>query len=172
MPEATKPVRAVAAAVSTQLLRTALGRFASGVTIVTCSAADGTAVGLTVNSFSALSLQPPLVLWSLRNASPSLQAFRSSRHFAVNVLAQDQLALSRRFASRISDKFAEGQWTLGRAGAPVLAGCAALFECETASAQPAGDHMLFIGRVLVASASSLPPLVFQAGHYRKLGEIL
>lgn len=157
---------------STQLLRSALGRFASGVTLVTCRAADGTPVGLTVNSFAALSLQPPLVLWSLRHASPSVQAFRSSRHFAVNVLAQDQLALSRRFASRISDKFAQGEWMSGRADVPVLAGCAAVFECATASAQPAGDHILFIGRVLAASASALAPLVFQAGHYRKLGEIL
>jgi flavin reductase (DIM6/NTAB) family NADH-FMN oxidoreductase RutF len=168
----TSPAHAADGVVSTQLMRAALGRFASGVTIVCCRAADGSPVGLTVNSFSALSLQPPLVLWSLRNASASLKAFRTARHFAVNVLAQDQLALSRRFASSAADKFAEGQWASGRTGAPVLAGCAAVFECETASAQPAGDHMLFIGRVLAASASSVTALVFQAGHYRKLGEII
>lgn len=172
MADATVHRRAGVEALSPFALRSALGRFASGVTIVCCRAADGTPFGLTVNSFSALSLQPPLVLWSLRSASPSLGAFRSAKHFAVNVLAEDQLALSRRFASSVADKFAQGDWALGKGGAPVLAGCAAVFECELASAQPAGDHVLFIGRVLVASEAAVSPLVFQAGHYRKLGDIV
>jgi flavin reductase (DIM6/NTAB) family NADH-FMN oxidoreductase RutF len=157
---------------STQLLRTALGRFATGVTIVSCRAVDGCPVGLTANSFNALSLQPPLVLWSLRDVSPTLEAFLAATHFAINVLAEDQIELSRRFASTIEDKFVEGQWADGRGGAPVLAGCAAVFECEKVSAQTAGDHVLFIGRVLRVSEAPLMPLVFQAGHYRMLGEIL
>jgi 3-hydroxy-9,10-secoandrosta-1,3,5(10)-triene-9,17-dione monooxygenase reductase component len=156
----------------THHLRAALGRFATGVTIVTCLDGDGSRVGLTANSFNALSLEPPLVLWSLRTASPSLAAFVAAPRFAVNVLAAAQVDLARRFASRTKDKFAEGAWAPGRHGAPVLAGCAALFECETVSQQTAGDHRLFVGRVLGYSESAVAPLVFQASHYRALGVAL
>lgn len=161
-----------AGVLDSRALRAALGRFATGVTIVSCRAADGTPVGLTANSFNALSLQPPLVLWSLRNESPNRDAFVAASHFTVNVLAENQLELSRRFASPTPDKFAEGLWTEGLGGAPVLAGCAAVFQCTLASWQAAGDHLLFIGQVLVASESAVTPLVFQSGHYRTLGEIL
>ena len=153
-------------------LRGALGRFATGVTIITCTGPEGAPVGLTANSFSALSLDPPLVLWSLRQASSSLPAFEAAPHFAVNVLAESQVDLSRRFASSQPDKFAEGAWGTGLGGAPVLTGCAAVFECEVASRQVAGDHVLFIGRVLRLADLSVAPLLFQGGHYRMLGEIL
>jgi len=152
--------------------RNALGRFTTGVTIVTCLDAAGEPVGLTANSFNALSLDPPLVLWSLRSASPSMAAFEAAPRFAVNVLAESQVELSRRFATRSDDRFAEVPWAAGEHGSPVLAGCAAVFECETLSHQIAGDHRLFIGRVLACSESPLPPLLFQAGHYRLLGEVL
>jgi flavin reductase (DIM6/NTAB) family NADH-FMN oxidoreductase RutF len=160
------------AASDSRALRTALGRYATGVTIVTCVDGDGAPVGLTANSFAALSLDPPLVLWSLRQQSPSLAAFQAARHFAVNVLAESQVQLSRRFASPALDKFAQGGWSAGVGGVAVLAGAAALFECEVASHQVAGDHVLFIGRVLSFHEAALPPLVFQAGHYRMLGEVL
>ncbi len=153
-------------------LRSALGRFTTGVTVVTCCDAQGRFVGLTANSFNSLSLDPPLVLWSLRSASPSMAAFEAAPRFAINVLAEAQVELSRRFASRTEDRFAEGVWALGEHGAPVLAGCAAVFECETVSHQVAGDHRLFIGHVLACQEAALPPLVFQAGHYRLLGEVL
>ena len=155
-----------------QALRAALGRFATGVTIVTCIDAQAQRVGLTANSFSALSLDPPLVLWSLRRASPSLAAFRDASHFAVNVLADTQVELSRRFASPLGAKFDEGSWSAGEGGAPVLAGCAAVFECATDARHDAGDHVLFIGRVLRLADLGLAPLVFQSGHYHLLGEIL
>jgi 3-hydroxy-9,10-secoandrosta-1,3,5(10)-triene-9,17-dione monooxygenase reductase component len=158
--------------VTPQALRIALGRFATGVTIVSCRAADGGCVGLTANSFNALSLEPPLVLWSLRRSSPNLAAFQAAPSFAVNVLAENQVELSRRFASPAIDKFAEGAWAEGLTGAPLLAGCAAVFECERVSHQEAGDHVLFIGRVLAAAEAPVAPLVFQAGHYRLLGDIL
>lgn len=160
------------AALSTLVLRAALGRFATGVTIVTAPGIDGQPVGLTANSFSALSLEPPLVLWSLRSVSPNLAAFLAAPHFAVNVLAENQVELSRRFASPLPDKFAEGQWSAGLGGAPVLAGCPAVLECAQVSNQVAGDHVLFIGQVLRVSEAALTPLVFQSGHYRMLGEIL
>ena len=154
------------------LLRSALGRFATGVTIVTCTDDGGAFVGLTANSFNSLSLEPPLVLWSLRETSPSVGAFTRARGFAVNVLSEAQVELSRRFATRSEDKFSEGAWAAGAHGAPVLAGCAAVFECEMHSQQPAGDHRLFIGRVLAFGEAPLAPLVFQAGHYHLLGEVL
>ena len=153
-------------------LRNALGRFTTGVTIIACTDERGAFVGLTANSFNSLSLDPPLVLWSLREPSPSLEAFLTAPRFAVNVLAEAQVELSRRFASAAEGRFADGAWALGEHGAPVLAGCAAVFECETVSQQVVGDHRLFIGHVLACSESPLPPLVFQAGHYRLLGEIL
>ena len=155
-----------------QDLRAALARFATGVTIVSCLDAQGAPVGLTANSFNALSLDPPLVLWSLRRASPSLQAFAAHTHFAVNVLSESQVGLSRRFASQVADKFAEGLWTAGFGGVPVLGGCSSVFECERVSQQPEGDHMLFIGRVLRITSAPIAPLVFHGGHYHILGEIL
>ncbi|MBI5255350.1 MAG: flavin reductase family protein [Burkholderiales bacterium] len=155
-----------------QVLRTAFGRFATGVTIVTCVDGAGQRVGLTANSFSSLSLDPPLVLWSLRRASPSLAAFARASHFAVNVLAETQVDLSRRFASAVADKFAEGQWTAGLGGAPVLAACAAVFECEAQVQHEAGDHVLFVGRVRRLAEMAVAPLLFQGGHYRMLGEVL
>ena len=153
-------------------LRRALGRFATGVTVVSCVDAGGRFVGLTVNSFNSLSLEPPLVLWSLREGSEIGPAFLGASRFAVNVLAEAQVDLSRRFATPGDDRFDDGAWAIGEHGAPVLAGCAAVFECETVSHQPAGDHFLFIGRVLACSESTLPPLVFQSGHYHLLGEVL
>ncbi len=157
---------------SPQALRGALGRFATGVTIITCADAQGQRFGLTANSFSALSLVPPLVLWSLRRSSPSLAAFTAASHFAVNVLADSQVEQSRRFASPLADKFAEGAWSGGLGDAPVLAGCAAVIECASHSRQDAGDHVLFIGRVLRVADLGLAPLVFQSGRYHLLGEIL
>lgn len=156
----------------TRALRVALGRYATGVTIVSCVDESGQRIGLTANSFAALSLTPALVLWSLRVQSPSLPAFQACGHFVVNVLAESQVDLSRRFAAPGEHKFNEGVWSAGLGQAPVLAGAAAVFECETVSHQVAGDHVLFIGRVVRFEQAALPPLVFQAGHYRMLGEVL
>jgi len=158
--------------IDARTLRTALGGFATGVTIVTCRGEAGDAVGLTVNSFNALSLEPPMVLWSLRLASPSLAAFDSAAHFAINVLAESQVELSRRFASTLPAKFDEGLWGQGAGRVPVLAGCAATFECELASHLTAGDHRLYLGRVLRAYAQPVPPLLYHGGRYHLLGEIL
>lgn len=156
-----------------QALRTALGRFATGVAIITCVDGAGQRIGLTANSFSALSLDPPLVLWSLRRSSLSLPAFAAAAHFAVNVLAESQVELSRRFASsQVADKFAQGHWAEGVGGAPVLAGSAAVFECATERELDGGDHALFVGRVLRISDVGVAPLLFQGGHYHMLGEVL
>ena len=172
LPDVPGPVLPSPQATVAPTLRSALGRYATGVTIVTCRDAQGAAVGLTVNSFSSLSLDPPLVLWSLRCASASLPAFMQARHFAVNVLAERQVDLSRRFASAGADKFAEGVWHEGLGGAPVLNQAAAVFECETTLRQEAGDHLLFIGRVERFLDGRQPPLVFFAGRYHRAGDLL
>ena len=158
--------------VDTGKLREVLGRFTTGVTIITCIDASGVRVGLTANSFNALSLAPPLVLWSLRTVSPSMAAFRLAPHFVVNVLAESQVDLSRRFASKNEDRFADGVWSAGLGGAPVLAGAAAVLQCQAFAQHELGDHVLFIGQVQALSDAPVPPLVYQAGHYRLLGEVL
>ena len=156
----------------THALRAALSGFATGVTIVTCRDAAGAPVGLTVNSFNALSLAPPLVLWSLRLASPNLAAFDAASHFAINVLAESQVELSRRFATVRPGKFDDGPWGEGTGGVPLLAGSAATLECERSVSHTAGDHRLYIGRVLAIASQPVSPLLFHGGRYHLLGEIL
>lgn len=155
--------------IDSRALRQALGCFPTGVTIVTAPAGDGAFVGLTVNSFNSLSLDPPLILWSLATRSSSRRAFESAGHFAVNVLADDQVALSQRFSSQRPDKFDDLVVHAGLGGAPLIAGCSAHIECRTQSAQVEGDHVLFIGRVERVRSSGRPPLVFVGGRYRGLG---
>ena len=150
--------------------RRALGCFATGVTVVTTAAPDGTCAGLTVNSFNALSLDPPLVLWSLGVASTLRRDFEAASHFAVNVLADGQIALSRRFASRAAHTFAKLDVRSGAGGAPLLPDCAAWFECRTVSRERRGDHLLFIGEVERFAATTRKPLLFLHGHYAAAGK--
>lgn len=146
-------------------LREALGRFATGVTVITTMTDDGKYEGLTANSFSAVSLDPPLVLWSLRLVSPSLAAFRRSGCFVVNVLSSAQSATSRRFATPRHDKFDDVAFLSGIGGCPMLADCLAIFECRTETVLEGGDHMIFIGRVMQAHYREGEPLIFAAGRY-------
>jgi flavin reductase (DIM6/NTAB) family NADH-FMN oxidoreductase RutF len=145
--------------------RRALGSFATGVTIITTRTADGVPMGLTVNSFNSVSLNPPLVLWSLANTSMSLPAFRAAEHWAVHVLATDQEELSARFAKRGEDKFAGLATETGVAGVPLLTGCTARFQCRTAFQYDGGDHVIFLGEVQRFDRSEVPPLVFHGGRY-------
>lgn len=147
-------------------LRRALGHFVTGVSIVTTRSLHGQPLGLTVNSFSSVSLDPPLVLWSLSNRSVSLEHFRESGHFAIHVLTHRQRGLAERFASPIADRFAEVQWSPSADGTPLIAGCAARFRCRTVQAIEAGDHHIFLGEVLELQepAPSEPPLVFYRGQ--------
>lgn len=150
--------------------RRALGCFATGVTVVTTAAADGAHIGLTVNSFNALSLDPPLVLWSIGTGSAVRKEFEASAHFAVNVLSEDQIGFSRRFATRGVHGFGRIKVRLGAGGAPLLPDCAAWFECRTVSRERHGDHVLVIGEVERFSASTLKPLLFLHGHYAAAGK--
>lgn len=154
-------------------LRDALGAFPTGVAVVTARSAEGLPVGVTVNSFASLSLEPPLVLWSLNLKSPSLAIFEQASHFAVNVLSAEQAHLSRRFATPAPDKFDGLEVSEGAGGAPVLAGTAACFECRTEARYPGGDHRLFIGHVEHYSHDKTrAPLLFHRGRYREAGEHL
>lgn len=150
-------------------LRHALGVFPTGVTVVTALADDGACVGLTVNSFNSLSLDPPLITWALIRRSVNLRAFQEAEHFAVNILADDQVAISRRFASHVADKFRGIPTHPGIAGTPLIEGCAAHIECRTHSSHPGGDHILFIGKVERVQTHDRAPLVFVGGRYRSAG---
>ncbi len=150
-------------------LRRALGSFPTGVTVISTLDADGAYVGLTVNSFNSLSLDPPLILWSLGTRSSSRHAFEAAGHFAVNILAEDQAAISRRFASPVRNKFHGVATHTGLGGMPLIDGCAAYIECRTHSTQVAGDHLLFIGRVERVHTANRRPLVYVGGRYCGLG---
>jgi len=146
-------------------LRRAFGKFATGVAVVSTSKGDGTPCGLTINSFSSVSLEPPLVLWSLTNTSPNLDAFLSASHFAINILSHDQRRICDRFAARNSDKFAGVDWFRGPAGLPVIRDTIATFECRRTDTVTAGDHTVFFGHVEDCVQSDREPLVFFAGAY-------
>lgn len=167
-----EPAGVVPAPADATALRHAFGRFATGVTVVTTVDSHGAPVGLTVNSFSSLSLDPPLLLWSLRRTSPSLQAFCQAPRFAVNVLAESQIEVSRAFATRQANRFEVGTWERDDHGVPLLRGAVAQFVCALRSHQEAGDHELFIGRVLVHVDRPEPPLLFQGGRYRRMGPVV
>jgi flavin reductase (DIM6/NTAB) family NADH-FMN oxidoreductase RutF len=151
--------------IDSRQLRDALGRFATGVTVVTTRTPDGKLEGLTANSFSALSLEPPLVLWSIRRDAPSLDGFAAAGAFVVNVLTVEQVALARRFSTPQADKFAGVAWRAGHCGCPVLAGSLAVFECETERTFDGGDHVIVVGRIVAAEHRDGVPLVFCGGAY-------
>lgn len=153
-------------------LRVALSQFATGVTVVTTRGSDGTFVGLTANSFGALSLDPPLISWALRVGSNSLPVFQANKRFVVNVLAEAQVEISRLFASSAPDKFSRVAHAENQHGLPYLHGAAAWFECHQISHQVAGDHCLFIAEVERHTHAESAPLLFHAGAYFTLGSRL
>jgi 3-hydroxy-9,10-secoandrosta-1,3,5(10)-triene-9,17-dione monooxygenase reductase component len=149
----------------TKQFRNALGAFTTGVTVVTTRNGAGGDVGLTANSFNSVSLEPPMVLWSLAKTSGSLQAFAEHAYFAVHVLSNRQESLSSRFAKRGIDKFEGLSVGRGHGDVPLLDGCSARFECRMAYRYDGGDHVIFVGEVLNFEHFGLPPLVFQSGAY-------
>jgi flavin reductase (DIM6/NTAB) family NADH-FMN oxidoreductase RutF len=146
-------------------LRHAFGSFGTGVTVVTSRHADGRKVGVTANSFSSVSLDPPIVLWSLATASPSLDVFDNAGRFVINVLSLAQLGVSRQFSSKVADRFAGVIHHDGLDGLPVLDGCTATIECRTLQRTVVGDHILFLGQVERYSYHRIAPLLFCQGHY-------
>ncbi|APW42105.1 flavin reductase family protein [Rhodoferax saidenbachensis] len=161
-----KPSQAVPPNFSQTEFRTALGMFATGVTIVTALSPEGQPIGLTANSFNSVSLAPPLVLWSLARSAGSMAAFSTGSHYAINILSADQQDLAKQFAARGDDRFAGVQFTPGAGGAPLLHGAAATFECFNRSRYEEGDHVIFVGEVeRCAARAGASPLLFHGGRF-------
>ncbi|MDJ0349596.1 flavin reductase family protein [Cryobacterium sp. PH29-G1] len=147
-------------------LRNTLGKFATGVTVITTRGADGRHVGITANSFTSVSLDPPLLLFCLANSSPILPVFETAEHFAIHVLAVDQHQLSRQFATPAIDKFSGLAVTEDDVGTPEIQDVLARFSCRTVSRTTEGDHTIFIGHVRSYKRLEGDPLVFFSGKYR------
>jgi flavin reductase (DIM6/NTAB) family NADH-FMN oxidoreductase RutF len=150
-------------------LRQLLGHFATGVAVVTAEVPDGERAGVTINSFNSVSMSPELILFSLDRSLLSLPVFEAATHYGVNFLAAGQEEVSRRFASRGQEKWSETDWRRGSTGAPLLAGSLAHIECARHSVVEAGDHLIFLCRVLdFATSGSQAPLIFYRGRYHQL----
>ncbi|MEO5844213.1 MAG: flavin reductase family protein [Caldimonas sp.] len=146
--------------------RDALATFATGVTIVTALTAEGGPIGLTANSFNSVSIDPPLVLWSLSRQAGSMPAFARGSHYAINILAADQRALAERFASKDVARFDGVAYRRGASGVPLLEGAAAAFECFNRSRYEEGDHVIFVGEVeSCGRRAGASPLLFHGGRY-------
>ncbi len=150
--------------------RDALGRFATGVTIVTGIAENGSGMGITVNSFASVSLDPPLVLFCIGLSAPSCNAFASGDAFALNVLSQEQEALSNNFATPLDDKFKGIEFDTWELGCPILKDCLANMECRKEAVYEGGDHKIIVGRVeKLAIFDAGHPLLYFQGKYARLG---
>lgn len=148
--------------------RNSLGMFATGITVVTARTPAGEPIGLTVNSFNSVSLDPPLIVWSLAKDLPSRALFEGCEYYAINVLAEDQTELSQRFASRLDDKFAGLACDEGVGGVPLLRGCCARFQCRNTVRHEGGDHVVFISEVVDFDREARAPLIYFGGAYRQL----
>ena len=167
-PESPEPAEWGLSAFEAKALRGVLGQYPTGVAIVTTRLADGQGVGLTINSFASLSLSPPMVLWSLVDTSPSLTAFSECSHFAISILARQHQDLALRFARPAPDKFAGAPIIDTPEGMPAIAGALATLVCRPEQRVVAGDHVLFIGRVVRVHRLDAAPLVFHAGQFTSL----
>ena len=151
-------------------LRNALGRFATGVCLITAVDDEGRALALTANSFSSVSLDPPLVLWNLQNNSEVYDTFARPKYFAINVLSSEQQEHSNRYAKKGDHLLAPEHFTEGKSGAPVINAALVSFECELEARHAGGDHLIIVRRVLdMVEREDGDPLLFYAGAYRELG---
>lgn len=166
MPSHAPSTQAAAPDFTSPQFRQALGQFATGVAIVTARSASGGLAGLTVSSFNSVSLEPPLVLWSLNKVSGAMAVLSQASHYAIHVLAADQQALAERFAGPRELRWAGQSWQAGGSGAPLLSGCAAVFECFNRSRYDEGDHVIFVGEVeRCRSQAGLQPLLYHGGRF-------
>jgi flavin reductase (DIM6/NTAB) family NADH-FMN oxidoreductase RutF len=145
-------------------MRATLANFATGVAVISTIDPQGRPFGMTVNSFNAVSLDPPLVLWSIGLQAHSLPIWRAARGFAVNILSAGQEDLSRRFSSRVEDRFEGVDWQPGLDGLPLLDGSVASFECRFWARYPGGDHEIMVGEVIACQRSDMAPLVYCQGR--------
>ncbi|WFU45649.1 flavin reductase family protein (plasmid) [Bradyrhizobium sp. CB82] len=146
-------------------LRRVLGTFVTGVTVITTADDEGRFHGVTANSFSSVSLDPPLVLWSQAVKSHSHPVFSGAERFAVNILAEDQIELSKRFAKSSHEKFSGVDVDIGDGGVPLLRDCSARLQCRVISRVPGGDHTIYVGEVLAIDHANRKPLAFGNGQY-------
>ncbi len=167
----THPTHRAVAPTDPAHLRQCLGRFATGVTIVATRDSNGRFVGLTANSFNSLSLDPPLILWSLSNRATSLDVFKRQRFFSISVLAVEQVEIARRFATRLPDRFSGVAVHEGLDGIPLIDGAVAWFECERRTQTLQGDHWLFVGEVKRCASADGSPLVFRHGEFAAAGAL-
>lgn len=149
----------------TREFRSALAGFATGVTIVTTTADSGERVGMTASSFNSVSMEPPLILWSVTKTAGSAPVFRDAQRFAVHVLASSQSDLSNQFAQKGSDKFANVDCYQDKHNVPVISGCVARFDCTTWAVHEGGDHWVIIGEVQSVESHNREGLVFSDGSY-------
>ena len=154
-----------AAPIEPREFRNALGHFATGVTVITAQSRTGELVGVTANSFNSVSLDPPMVLWSLSKTSRGLPFFLDTEYFCVNVLAADQVSVSNHFAGKKERKFTDIDYEQGVGGAPLLRECAARFQCRTAFTYEGGDHLIFVGEVIAFDHTGKAGLVYHQGKY-------
>ena len=152
--------------------RKALGQFATGIAVATTLDEAGVPHGLTINSFNSVSLDPPLVLWSLDKGSHQLEAFRSSGFYGVSILSQDQKPVSDQFAAFVEDRFAGVEWHKGNSGAPLLADALVRIDCKVETIVEGGDHIILIGRVIDIEHGEGQPLLYHSGSYRSLGPVV
>lgn len=162
---------ASANAIEERRLRDVLGCFATGVAVATTLDQTGRPMGLTINSFNSVSMNPPLVLWSLACEAASHTAFASASAFAINILSKDQTEVCMRFAKPAEDKFSGVDWTAGYGGMPVLSDALATLECALYRQYEGGDHTIFIGRVVGLSASEKAPLIYHRGKFTGLASV-
>jgi flavin reductase (DIM6/NTAB) family NADH-FMN oxidoreductase RutF len=166
----TSSPRAASPGFDSAHFRQALSQFATGVTVITTRLADGSYRGLTASSFNSVSLDPPLVLWSLSNGANSMPIFSANSHYVINVLSAGQEDLARRFSRRTeANPFASVEYTLSRTGHPILKGAAAWFECHNRSRYPEGDHVIFVGEVEECAVDAQPVLLFHGGKFGRIG---
>jgi flavin reductase (DIM6/NTAB) family NADH-FMN oxidoreductase RutF len=158
------PIEAGDPATDGRLFRRCLGQYGTGIAIITTET-EGRRAAVTVNSFASVSLDPPLVLWSISHTSRSYPLFKNGGRFAVSILASTQMNVSRHFANKVEDKFADAVWSPGEFGCPLIDGCVAHFECETYSQVEGGDHTILIGLVRRARRFEGEPLLFAQGQY-------
>ncbi|MAC33508.1 MAG: flavin reductase [Haliea sp.] len=149
-------------------LRNALGRFATGVCLITTVNEEGEALALTANSFSSVSLDPPLVLWSLQNNSDVYHIYSGAKRYAINVLSDGQQELSNRYARKGDHGLEAGHYRMGDSGAPIIEGALLSLECSLEAAHPGGDHIILVGRVEGVHLAEGDPLLFYGGAYRAL----
>jgi flavin reductase (DIM6/NTAB) family NADH-FMN oxidoreductase RutF len=157
--------RNVSAPFDARHFRNALSQFATGVTVITTRLEDGSFLGLTASSFNSVSLDPPLVLWSLGQNANSLPIFTGNSHYVINILAADQAALAKQFSKPSKNRFEGVDFTLSPTGLPILSGASAWFECHNRSRYPEGDHVIFVGAVECCDVTPKEPLIFHGGRF-------